>query len=443
MLSLKEIPEKVKEFWDFVTIGIWRVTDTEVKGLKQKGISFLKTISLAIRRFEEDKLQSKASALTFSTLLSIVPILAILFSIANGFGFHNILKNQLFDYFPGQKEVLEKGLTFVDSYMQQAQSGLFLGIGIVLLLYTVMSLLSTVEDCFNSIWRVKKGRTYYRWFTDYFSVFLLLPVFIVSSSGLSIFLSTYFETLADYELITPVFQIILKMAPFVVTIFMFTGAYMFLPNTKVKFKSAFYAGIFAGTAFQIFQYLYISGQIWVSKYNAIYGSFAALPLLLLWLQLSWLICLLGAEIAYASQNIRSYDFEADSKNISRRYKDFLRLLITTLIVKRFERGEKPYSAEVISAEFKIPTRLTSAILFELQELNIINEVVDDDDDIILYQPALDINKITVGYLLEKVDLYGSENFKVDKDIEFKTEWQALLKSREDMIKDNNILLKDL
>lgn len=443
MSFLKEIPERIKAFWEFVTIDIWTITDAEVKGIKHRGISFLKIVSLAIRRYDNDHLQSKASALTYSTLLSIIPILAVLFSIANGFGFHNILKNQLFDYFPGQKQILEKSFTFVDSYMQQTQGGLFLGIGIVLLLYTIMNLLSTIENCFNSIWKVKKGRTYYRRITDYFSVLLLFPVFIVCSSGLSIFVSTLFETLTKYELITPVFQTILKIAPFVVTIFMFTGAYMFLPNTKVRFKSAFYAGIFAGITFQLFQYLYISGQIWVSRYNAIYGSFAALPLLLLWLQLSWLICLLGAEIAYANQNIHAYDFEADSRNISRRYKDFLRLLIATLIVKRFDKGEKPYSAETISVAYKIPTRLTSSILFELLELGVINEVVDDENNNILYQPALDINKITVGYLFSKVDLHGSENFKVDKNIEFREEWEVVLKSRTDMVKDNNILLKDI
>lgn len=443
MFKFSEIPQQINKFWKFITEDVWRVSEWEISRNRHKGYTFLKVISLAIRRFTEDNLQNRASALTYSTLLSIVPMLAVLLSVAKGFGFKNIVESQLFDYFKGQKEILSKAFVFVDSYMQQSKEGLFIGLGIVLLLYTVFNLISSVEDTFNSIWQVKKGRTYYRKMTDYFSIFILLPVFIIASWGLSLFVSTTLDTIDRYHLIAPIYQIILKVAPFIFTILLFTVLYIFMPNTKVQFKHAFYAGIFAGIGFQFFQYLYISGQIWVSKYNAIYGSFAALPLLLLWLQLSWVICLLGAEVAYASQNVRSYEFETDSKNISRRYNDFLSLLIATLIIKRFEKGYPPYTADEISVNFKIPIRLTKRIIFELIELEIINEV-KDEDQYPNYQPALDINKITVAYLLSKIDVQGSENFKVDKDIEFRREWDAIIKSRENLISsDSDVLLKDL
>ena len=205
------------------------------------------------------------------------------------------------------------------------------------------------------------------------------------------------------------------------------------------------AGVLAGCAFQFFQFIYISGQIWVSKYNAIYGSFAALPLLLLWLQLSWLICLFGAELSYASQNVKKFSFDRDSKNISRRYKDFLTLLIASLIIKRFERGEKPYTADEISVQYCIPIRITTQILYHLTELKIIIEVkYGEDDRVIFYQPALDINKITVSFLLSKMDEYGSENFKIDTKGLVNHEWETLLKTRNDMYQANDkILLKDL
>jgi membrane protein len=204
-------------------------------------------------------------------------------------------------------------------------------------------------------------------------------------------------------------------------------------------------GVIAGFAFQLFQMLYISGMIWVSKYNAIYGSFAALPLLLLWLQLSWLICLFGAELSYASQNVKKFSFERDSRNISRRYKDFLTLLIASLIIKRFTDGGKPYTADELSDSYKIPLRITTQILYLLMELNIIIEVVyGDDERIVHYQPAIDINKISVGFLLSKMDEYGSENFKVDTTGLFNNEWQAILKTRQDMLATNSkLLLKDL
>lgn len=244
---------------------------------------------------------------------------------------------------------------------------------------------------------------------------------------------------------TPLVELFLHIAPYIITTLAFTGLYVSLPNTKVRFVNGLVAGFIAGCAFQLFQFIYISGQIWVSKYNAIYGSFAALPLLLLWLQLSWLICLFGAELSYASQNVKKFSFERDSKSISRRYKDFLTLLIASLIVKRFVKGEKPYTADELSDAYRIPIRITTQILYLLTELNIIIEVnYGNDDRVAYYQPAIDVNKITVSYLLTRMDEYGSENFKIDTSKLFSKEWKALLKTREDMIKANdNILLKDL
>ena len=445
MIKLSKIPQLVAAGWKFITEDLWRISAADmISAKRRRSYNFLKVISLSIRRFQEDHLQSRASALTYSTLLSIVPLLAVLFSIAKGFGFAKIIESQLFDYFPGQKEILVTIFDFIGSYMERAQGGVFVGIGLILLLYTVLNLISSIESAFNKIWQVKKGRSYYRQITDYFSFFLLFPVFLICSSGVSIFMNTIFDTLKEYEELTPVVQSVMNFAPWVLTIFAFTFLYIFMPNTNVHFRHAFYAGIVAGTGFQVFQYLYINGQIWVSKYNAIYGSFAVLPLLLLWLQLSWVICLLGAEIAYASQNVHSYEYEADSKNISRRYKDFLTLLIMTLIVKRFMKGGKGLTAEEISVNYKIPTRLTHTILFYLCELNVINEIKDEEETS-YYQPALDINQITVGFLLSKIDTHGSENFKVDKEIEFQPEWEAILKSRHDMCctENQSVLLKNL
>ena len=269
---------------------------------------------------------------------------------------------------------------------------------------------------------------------------------MTASSGLSIFLSTLQNSfLSSYVFFTPLVEFVLNIAPFVITIMVFTGLYVSLPNTKVKFVNGLIAGTLAGSAFQFFQFIYISGQIWVNKYNAIYGSFAALPLLLLWLQLSWLICLFGAELAYASQNVKKFSFERDSKNISRRYKDFLTLLIASLIVKRFVNEEKPYTADELSDAYRIPIRITTEILYLLTELHIIIEVnYENDERVVYYQPAVDVNLITVSYLLTKMDEYGSENFKIDTSRLFNKEWHTLLKTREDMIKANsNILLKDL
>lgn len=442
-MKIKDIPQYIKRFWVFISEDIWRVNPSDLSKKKRRGYHILKVITLSVKHFQEDKLQRNASALTYSTFLSIIPLLAVILSIAKGFGFDNIVESQLFQYFPGQREILTKVLDFVDSYMVHTKDGVFLGVGLVLLLYTVFNLISNIENTFNIIWQVPKGRSYVRRFTDYFSVFLLLPIFLICSSGISILTATTFETLQKYVFFAPIYEVVIAIVPIVITIFVFTALYMFMPNTKVKFKNAFFAAIFSGIAFQLFQYIYISGQIWVTKYNAIYGSFAFLPLLLLWMQLSWVICLVGVEIAYANQNVHNFEYEQDSKNISRRYLDFLTLVILTLIVQRFEKGEKPYTASEISNEYHIPTRLTQRILYLLEDLGIINEV-KDEDDFVNYQPASDINNITVEYLFTKIDRYGSENFKIDNKVEFGAEWKVILDSRMDMFPpEKNVLLKDL
>lgn len=446
----KNIGDRIKEFISrsirFVTYDIWRMTGNEMSGLKKVYINSIKTLILAIRGFINLQLSYKASALTYNTLLSIVPMLAVMLGIAKGFGFQNAVRKSLSDYFPGHESQLNIVFDFVERYLQEIQGGLIIGVSLIVLFWTVISLISAIESTFNEIWQIKKERPWFRKISDYMAIFLVLPVLMVISSGLSIFVSTLQNSFfSDYMFLTPIVETILYVSPYVITILSFTGLYIALPNTKVKFINGLVAGIIAGCAFQFFQVLYFSGQIWVSKYNAIYGSFAALPLLLLWLQFSWLICLFGAEIAYASQNVNKFSFERDSKNISRRYKDFLTLLITSLIVKRFVAGQKPYTADELSMDYQIPLSLTTQILYFLTELHIIIEVnYGSDDRIIHYQPAIDVNKISVGFLFNRIDEYGSENFKVDTSQLFSKEWNLLLKSREEILKaTDSILVKDL
>lgn len=431
----------------FATYDIWRITANEVSGLKSLYINAIKTTILAIRGFLSEGLQTKASALTYSTLLAIVPLLAVLVGIAKGFGFQNMVGDVLMDYFPGHELEIGKALEFVENYLSQAQGGVFIGIGLVLLFYTVINLISNIEDTFNDIWQIQKSRPWNRKVIDYMALFLILPLLMTASGGFSILVSTLQNTfLNEYVFFTPVVESLISFAPFVIASIAFTAIYILLPNTRVHFLNGLIPGVIAGFAFQLFQMLYISGMIWVSKYNAIYGSFAALPLLLLWLQLSWLICLFGAELSYASQNVKKFSFERDSRNISRRYKDFLTLLIASLIVKRFETGEKPYTADELSDTYRIPLRITTQILLYLTQLNIIIEVNYNENEpfTTYYQPAIDINHLSVGYLLTKMDEHGSENFKIDTKHLFNKEWQALIKTREDMTQSNNkVLLKDL
>lgn len=430
----------------FVTYDMWRITRNDVSGYKHFGINAAKSISLAVRSFLNENLQSRASALTYSTMLAIVPFLAVLLGIAKGFGFQDTVRGIVEDALPGHANELNKVFEFVERYLAEAQGGLIMGIGIVILLYTVINLLSNIENTFNDIWQINKSRSFARKVTDYLAVLLIIPVLMVASSGMSIFVSTIQSTiLEEYVFLTPLVNLLLQIVPFVIYSLVFTGLYMFLPNTKVKFLPGLIAGVLAGSAFQIFQLIYISGQIWVGKYNAIYGTFAAIPLLLLWVQLSWVICLFGGALAYAIQNASTFNYDADTQHISRRYRDFVLITIMTLIVKRFEKGAKPYTADELSQEYHIPIRLATDILYQLSELNLVAEVLEDHDEwTIYYQPAIDINLLSVSYVLQQVDREGSENFRIDRENLFRAEWEAVIHSREEMYnKENHLLLKDI
>lgn len=436
--------DKIKNFVNkiihFLTEGIWRVDTNGLGALRGWFYNILKSFILTYRNINGSRLNTRASALTYSTFLSIVPLLAVLFAIARGFGLQNLVQTELGNYFAGQRDMLDRAMVFIDKSLEYAQSGVFLGVGVILLLYTVINLLSSVEESFNLIWRVKKGRSYFRQFTDYLALLLIAPIFIVCNAGLSIFLTSSLDTQVIGFVVSP----FLKILPFIITMLLFTFIYIYIPNTKVKFGSALFAGVISGLAFQIFQIIYISGQIWISKYNAIYGSFAALPLLLLWMQLSWFIVLIGVELSFSYQNIKKFSFERETDNISRRYKDFILLMIAGLITKRFEKGEKPYTANQLSETYRIPTRLTNDTLYFLQEIGIIMETPSDKDSVPAYIPTIDINKITVTYVFEKVDEYGSEDFDIDITEEFIDEWNTIIGIRNTVYeKEKDTLIKDL
>ncbi len=442
--------KKIIKFFRFISDDIWRVTENEVTKRKFSLYNVIKTFYVTVDRFSQDRIASMASALTYSTLLAIVPMLAILFAIARGFGFGNLLEAQVYSNFGGKNETTLAMLHFVDSYLEQAKGGVFIGVGLIMLLWTVLGLINNIENTFNQIWQVKKSRTLYRKMTDYFSMFLLLPILIVVSSGVNIFINGFLSGMEKFAVLGSVSKFLILLIPYAITWLMFAALYSFMPNTKVKFKYAILSGILMGTIYQFFQYIYISGQIWVSKYNTIYGNFAALPLFLLWLQASWTICLFGAQLTYTSQNIRIYSFDKDTKSVCTRYKDFILIVIMSLIAKRFcnEDNPNPYTADELSSTYKIPIRLVNRTLTQLQRVNIICETsVDAKTEAVGYTPTSDITQMTVADLLSKVrrDGTGIEDFKVDHEHQFKAQWDTIVNLTKTTYEsfDGQKLIKDL
>lgn len=447
----------------FFTYDLWHINSRD-RSVKRIGLyNVLKSFILAIQNIRGEHLTMRAGALTYSTLLSIVPILAVLFAIARGFGFQNIIESELFRYFSGQEELLKRVMGMIDNSLEYANGGLFLGVGIVLLMWTVVGLLQKIETNFNEIWQIQRQRSSMRRFTDYLALLIITPIFLVCNAGFSLWLNSIAGQ--EHFLFTPFVTLLVHSVPWLITILLFVFFYMYVPNTKVKFGSALFAAIFAGVAFQLFQLLYISGQLWISKYNAIYGSFAALLLFLLWMQYSWFIWLFGAELAFAHQNVSRFDFEQETRFISQRDRDFALLIIMRLIVCRFAEGGQPYTADAITEAYRIPTRLTTETIGMLLRAGLIRETpADETGMVVAYLPASDIGQLSVARFFDRLDscdeliharrgarslkqtrqraLQGGDFWEHAKR-EFEAEWQMIETIRERETRENTQLIKDL
>lgn len=414
--------DRITGWWEYLSEGVW--SDSS----KRWYINPVKTVNLAIRAFLDRDLQSQAAALTFKTLLAIVPALALLFAISKGFGIQNVLTSSLFEYFPAQGEALDKALSFVDSYIQSSTEGVFVGVGIFFLLYTLISLLGSVEDAFNNIWNIKQGRSIGRKITDYTAILLLLPVLLVCSSGISVFMSSTLMTAFPFKFMSPVISALVDFIGIALGWLFFAGTYALIPNTHVKFKNALLAGILAGTGYYILQWLFVSGQIYVTRYNAIYGSFAFLPLLLLWLQLVWLITLAGGGLCYASQSINEFNFSNKIARISLDYNRKIVIAVMTVIVKRREQGLPPQEDRVIAEEYGLPLSLVNQAVNQLAEAHIVGRVIISNSgnrQILGVAPALDSDMITLGMVLRRLRNDGTSDFIPDFDSRFESVIQSV------------------
>jgi membrane protein len=448
-MRLKDrIAKKLSDTVQFLSSDIWRLQTHKLPPRRSFWITQLRIPLLAVRRFNLNKCELRASALTFYSLLSIVPVVAMAFAVAKGFGLEKMLREQLMTKFEGQEEVAERIIGFAQSLLANTRGGAIAGVGIVVLFWTIIKVLGNIERSFNDIWGVTTQRTMGRKFADYLSVMMICPVLLIIASSATVLVSTQIslmlERLSFLGYVADVLIGLLKFLPYAVLWLVFTFIYMFMPNTKVEVKSALWAGIFAGTIYQIVQLAYIKFQVGVSSYGAIYGSFAALPLFLAWLQLSWLIVLLGAEISFAHQNVATYEFEEDCLSASDSFKKTTALMVTSLCVKNFLNEKKPLSAEDISRQLEVPIRLVRSVLSDLTDARLLSEVCLDHREVVAYQPACDIQRLTVAEVSERLDQQGVTTVPIADSPEVQKLRETLQRFRE-MNKQSpaNLKLQDL
>ncbi len=445
MRNFKDI---ISDVIHFITVDIWRIPLEELPKRKSFFYRQLRIILLAFRGFMEDKVQLRASALTYYSMLAIVPVLAMIFGIAKGFGIEHKVSEELIKNFHGQEAVLNWAINFANKMLEMTKGGFIAGAGFIILLWAVIKVLGNIENAFNNIWQISKSRSFFRKLSDYLSILLIAPILIFLSGSVTVLITSRVSDISEGNsvlgYIGPLILFLIKFSPYFLMWVLFMLIYLIMPNTKVKFGSALLAGIVAGTLFQLVQWGYVHFQVGVSRYNAIYGSFAALPLFIIWLQISWLIVLFGAELSFAYQNVKQYEFESDTENISLSIYKKMILLMSTVIIKRFEKGEKPMTSTEISNVLKLPIRLVRRGLNELSEAGILVETVTDNPKEQGYFPAIDIHKVTVNFVLNRWEERGSHHIRISETKQYR-KIEDTLKSYEFAAKksDANKLLVDM
>lgn len=422
----------------------------------------LKVVAAAVRAFDRDKCSLRASALTFYCLLSIVPVVAMTLGIAKGFGLEGNLQELLFtktnsatmpnpkpaktplvgtagettsstqatvrsdsvdiigEVIPGQqKEAIKYIVSTASKFLQSMGSGIFAGVSTAILFWIVIRLLVNIEDSFNDIWKVQKGRSFARRISDYLSMTVIGSVLIVAAGSMTVFISGHVGKMTEHIiLLGDVTRFLLRVVPYAVVWILFTFLYMLMPNKRISIKSGLIAGIIAGTVYQLVQWAYVRFQIGVGKYNAVYGSVAALPLFLIWLQTSWLIVLFGAEVSYAIDDKETYEPKREYSQASLRFRRLLALRIAELSVKRFVKGEPPATSLEFCHQMGAPLPLVCDALSRLVEAGILAQVKRNGDVEDYYQPAQSARRLKIITVFDALDRLGNDKDHIINEGEF-------------------------
>lgn len=400
----------------FMTERIWQVRIDKVDKRQGFFLKQLRIFTLAVKGFNEDDCLTKATALTFYTLFSIVPILALLFAITKGFGYEKDLQDKLIHDYAEYTDILKRAFEFAGAMLASTKGGLIAIVGILLLLWSVMKLLMGIENNFNQIWEIKRGRSVVRKITDYLAIIIVTPIFLSASGGLTVALQT---GLGQFEFLSSFSTVLLKILAWALAGSTFGLLYLIMPNTKVQFKSAFIAGFIAMILFQILEWAYIKFQVGANSMNAIYGGFAALPLFLIWLQYSWYVLLFGAELAFANQNVDHYELQNDINKLSIRYRKAISLLVANVICKGFFEKQAPLTAKLIANKLDLPLRLVLNVINEFIETGVLVELKGDKETESTYQPGLTESQLTVRNILNIVDEKGLNTLPINDSEELR------------------------
>ena len=367
----------------------------------------LNILRRSLKTFSATEGQLRASALTYYTLFALVPVLALLFGIAKGFDLENWMKNIMLAKAPQHSDMLNWLFGFAEKTLQHTRGGVIAGVGALILFWSVIKMVGNVEAAVNRVWQVQKPRTIFRKFTDYLSFMIVVPLLLMIASSITLMLGRMLVKLTESGILGTLSSRIIDFGihclPYLVVWVLLTFVYLFLPNTRVQFKAALFGGVIAGTLYQLLQAGYFFVQLALSKYNAIYGSFSALPLFLVWSYLNWLTVLFGVTLSYLYQN---YDYESElarDRERSDAEKRLIALIFTAMVTKAFADDDKLLTAEDLAQRTNLSGTLAIEVLNTLEKRKILVALADSEYANPRYMPALPLNKMTIINVLERYD----------------------------------------
>lgn len=363
---------------NYLEKDFWKIPPNHEKPIRTFFVRIARIIFASFRSFYQDECNIKASLLTFYTLVSIVPFLALVISIAQIFGFEEFLRAQILSTFSDQRDVISLAMNFAYALLTKLKGDVILGIGIVFVFFSIFVLLATIERLLNQIWRIKKRRSFYRRAINYMALLIICPIVFTTSSSLTIFISALLQkTASDYSIFQQISSFalsLIKLAPFALSCALFTFIYLFTPNSKIQFLPRIFAGILAGILYQVWQICYIELQVKITSYNAIYGSFAALPLFLIWMQVNFYLFLYGAEVAAHIEDEKFYRSWESKDQFTEAHSKHVALLILDQCMRAFQDGKPPLSILQIASNIGMPLFEARDIIHILVKEDILAEI---------------------------------------------------------------------
>lgn len=385
----------------FFSTTLWELDPDAYRGAKRYAIKYLQIMALVVRDFWDDQCLLHASALSFTTLLSIVPFFALTFAVLKGFGVQNRLEPFILEQVAaGSEEVVDRIITYISNTNMTSMGA----IGLLALVVTAITLLANIEEAFNIIWGVRETRSLYRKFSDYLSVLMSAPLLMLAAMSVATTLEsqTFVQWIIANTYLGDMLLYGIRFLQHLSVWAALTFLYIFIPNTRVRFRSALLGGILAGTLWQVAQWGYIHFQVGVARYNAVYGTVAVLPIFMVWIFTSWLIVLLGVELVCAHQNIRTFRRELRI-SVSYGLKELLALALLQSIAGAFYTGRPPLTVEALAEKLDIPVRIGRELLDILLEAGYLAETAGETP---AYQPARDIERIPVKEVLDTLKNFG-------------------------------------